>query len=211
MSDPYVPPERAYNLTGQALELIRRHGLGAHICTKSDLVTRDVAVLAELARVRASVAFTVTTADDSLAAKVEPFAPPPSRRFAAMARLAEAGVITGTLMTPVLPFIEDTESNLVEIVERTAACGGRFVFSWYGMTLRDRQREYYYDRLDEHFPGLRAAYERRYGGRYGCEAPGAAALSTAVREACSRLRLITDMKEFGGAFPVRSPEQLRLF
>lgn len=211
MSDPYVPPERTYNLTGRALGMILAAGLGIHIVTKSDMVTRDAAILARLAQIRASVAFTVTTTDDRLAGIVEPGAPSPSRRFAAMAQLAEAGVLTGVTLMPVLPLIQDTPQAITDILERTAAAGGRFAVAYFGLTMRNRQREHFYEQLDRHFPGVRVRYEALYGGRYSCLSPQARALRELSQETCGRLGLLTDMRAIAEASGPPRPRQLSLF
>ena len=110
----------------------------------------------------AAVSFTITTADDDLGKKLEPGAPLVSRRFAAMAQLAAAGIMTGVLLMPVLPFIEDNAENITAIVTRAHECGASYILASFGMTLRDRQRAYYYAQLDRLFPGLRQQYERQY-------------------------------------------------
>ncbi len=207
MSDPYTPAERSLNLTGQALRLIARHGFGVHITTKSDLVVRDVAALVEIGRVWASVSFTVTTADDALARRLEPGAPPSSARFAALAELARAGICAGVTMMPLLPFIEDDEANIAAIVERTREAGGRFIVPAFGMTLRDRQRAYYYRELDRLFPGLRRRYEERYGERYSCPVPNARRLEALFQEHAARYGLVTRMD---GITPPPAPAQLSL-
>ena len=68
--------------------------------------------------------------------------------LAAGEELAAEGILTGVMMMPILPFIEDTEENITAIVERTHASGGSYIIPWFGMSLRDRQRAYYYDQLD---------------------------------------------------------------
>ena len=168
MSDPYTPVERTYRLTGQALEVIARLRFPLHLITKSDLVLRDVDTLAEIHRVRASVTFTITTPHDDLSLRLEPGAPPSSRRFAALAALAARGIETGVAMMPVLPWIEDSEEDVRAIVRRAHDCGARYVIPGFGLTMRDRQRAYYYQELDRLFPGMRERYERTYGDRYSC-------------------------------------------
>jgi len=69
-------------------------------------------------------------------------------------------------MMPILPFIEDTEENIAQIVTRAHECGVTYIVPWFGMSLRDRQRAYYYDELARLFPGLRRRYEARYGNQY---------------------------------------------
>ncbi|MCJ7717941.1 MAG: radical SAM protein, partial [Anaerolineales bacterium] len=109
MNDPYMPVEREYRLTGKSLEIISTHEFPVHILTKSDLVLRDIDLLKEINGVYTAVSFTITTADDELARILEPGAPLPSLRFQAMRELADAGILTGVTMMPILPFLEDSE------------------------------------------------------------------------------------------------------
>ncbi len=197
MNDCYQPLEADLQMTRRALEIIARHGFPVHILTKSDLVLRDLDLLQQIARTYAAVSFTITTADDELAGKVEPGAPLPSRRLAAMAACAAAGIHTGAMLMPVLPFIEDTEENVRTIVRRTAESDGTYIVAAFGMTLRDRQREYYYAQLDRLFPGLRLEYEQRCGQRYSCPARDAKRLEVAFAEACAEYGIARRMPVYG--------------
>ena len=159
MSDPYNPLEAHYLLTRRVLEVIARFAFPVHIITKSDLVVRDLDLLVEIHHAQAAVCFTITTTDDELARQVEPGAPLPSARLAAMQALAARGIPVGASLMPVLPFLEDNEDNITAIVDQTAAHGGSFLIPWFGMSLRDRQREWYYARARPPLP--RAAREIR--------------------------------------------------
>ncbi len=211
MSDPYTPVELRYGLTRKALEIAVRRGLGINLQTKSDLVVRDIDLLQRLVPVRASVVFTITTVDDELAAKIEPHAPPPSRRLAAMSELAAAGIKTGTAMMPVLPFINDTDENAAAVARATAAAGGSFVVPWFGVTLRDRQREHFYRELDRMFPGVSGKYMAAFGGGYECESPGAAALYEALGRVCDRLGILHRMRDVARSLQAKGPRQISLF
>jgi DNA repair photolyase len=184
MNDCYMPLERKVNLTGRALELIAQFGFTVHVMTKSDLVLRDLDTLAEIGQRYATVSFTVTTADDELGKKLEPGAPLVSDRFRAMRAIADRGIQTGVSLMPVLPFIEDNEENIATIVRKTYEHGGSYIIPSFGMTTRDRQRAYYYARLDELFPGLRQKYERAFRDRYHCPANNADGLEKAFYELC---------------------------
>jgi len=197
MNDPYQPLEADLCLTRRALEIILRFHFPVHILTKSDLVLRDLDLLQAINSVYAAVSLTVTTADDELALKLEPGAPSPSRRYAAMARLAAAGIRSGALLMPVLPFIEDTAENIEAVVRRTHESGGTYIIAAFGMTLRDRQRDHYYAQLDRLFPGLRGKYERRFGQRYSCAASNAKVLEAVFHEACARYGIATCMPVYG--------------
>jgi len=134
-----------------------------------------------------------------------------SRRFTAMTRLAEAGLLTGVLLMPVLPFIEDQPDNIRAIVTRAKDCGASYILASFGMTLRDRQRAYYYAQLDRLFPGLRLQYEKHYGDRYSASARGAKRLEQIFKEACERQGLATRMPFYEPASPLGSATQPALF
>lgn len=167
MNDPYMPVEEKYGLVRGALEVMARYRFPVHVITKSDRVLRDLDLLQEISKVYAAVSFTITTTDDDLAKTLEPGAPPPTARLAAMRELTDHGILTGVTMMPVLPFIEDTEENVKDIVEFASVNGASYILPCFGMTLRDRQRQYYYAKLDKFFPGVRAKYVQAYGNAYG--------------------------------------------
>ena len=203
MSDPYLPLEATRRLTAQALEVIAEQQFPVHVLTKSDLVLRDLETLRVISQVYAAISFTITTADDELGKKVEPGAPLVSRRFAAMARLAGASLLTGALLMPVLPFIEDNPENITAIVKHAQECGASYILASFGMTLRDRQRAYYYAQLNRLFPGLRQQYERQYGDRYSAPAQGAAQLEQVFKETCERHGIATHMPFYQPAPPLQ--------
>lgn len=194
MSDPYNPLERDLLLTRRALILLEAYGFGAAIATKSGLITRDIDILTSIGRTMPVICkLTITTCDDELAARVEPRAPSPSRRLAALEELSRAGLFAGVLMMPVLPFLEDNLDNIRAIVERAAGAGARFIYPAMGMTCRTGQREYYYQQLEACFPGLAERYRRRYGARYYCPSPKARELWEVFREECGRRGVLYDM------------------
>jgi DNA repair photolyase len=164
--------------------------------TKSQLVLRDLDTLCRINEIYAAVSFTITTADDELGKRLEPVAPPVSERLRAMKMLAGKGIHTGVTMMPILPFIEDTEENIRAIVEQAHAHGAAYIIPWFGMSLRDRQRAYYYKRLDALFPGLRQRYERTFGDQYACPVPNADQLATLFRNLCRRYGIATRMEPY---------------
>lgn len=196
MSDPYNPFEKDLLLTRHALTLLEAYGFGTAIATKSDLIVRDIDVLVSINRTMPAICkVTLTTCDDALAAKVEPRAPSPSRRLAAVERLSAAGLFTGILMMPVLPFLEDRPENIRAIVNRAADAGARFIYPALGVTCRAGQREYFYRQLEERFPGqgLAERYRRRFGTRYQCVSPKARALWELFQAECGRRGLLYSM------------------
>jgi DNA repair photolyase len=207
MSDTYMPIEKKYRLTRQALEVVRENGFGVHIVTKSNLVERDIDLLKDINKVYAAISFTITTTDDALAAKIEPGAARPSARFEAMKKLANAGIYTGVTLMPLLPYIEDTEENLDSIVKKTREAGGQYFIPGFGVTLRDRQRMYYYKKLDEVFTGLKQKYIDTFGNNYSCSLPHSKKLYQHFYEKCRTASIPTKIRIFE---PIANTSQIGL-
>ena len=191
MSDPYNPFESTECLTRHALEKIARYGFGVVIATKSDLVVRDIPLLQRIrAQSPVAVNITITAAKDVLSRQIEPFAPLSSQRFAALKALSDAGIPAGVLLMPVLPWITDDPENIRAIIQKAAQAGAKYLFNggkkMFGLTMRDRQREYFYARLEEQFPGLSARYRKTYGYDYGCNSPLAGPLWEEYVQTCRK-------------------------
>ena len=201
MSDPYNPFERDERLTEKSLMLIDAYCFGITVITKSPLITRDIPLYKQIAEHSPVLCkMTITTADDRLSRLVEPRVAVSSERFDALARMSDAGVFTGITLMPVLPFIEDTEDNIRTIVRRAHECGVRCIYPAFGMTLRSGNREYFYQKLDESFPGLKDQYIRRYGNRYECPSPNAKKLWQVFTEECVRYGILYEMKAIINAY-----------
>ena len=197
MNDPYMPLEAEVRLTRRALEVIAAAGFPVHVITKSDLVVRDSDLLEEISRkTYAAVTFTVTTAEDALSKRLEPGASVSSRRLAALQVLSQRGLLAGVALMPVLPFIEDTQENIRLILRLAQAAGAKYILPAFGMTLRDRQRRYYYAKLDLLFPGLRPRYEQAFGERYSAAARNARHLGQVCAEMCVELGMATKIPVF---------------
>ncbi len=203
MCDPYNPFEETELLTRHAFELIDAFEFGAAVLSKSALISRDKDIFGSIAEHSPMLCqVTVTTADDSLAALIEPNVSRPSERFEAVAEMSERGLFTGIVMIPLLPFIEDTEENVLQIVRMAKECGARSVYPMFGLTMRSGQREYFYRKLEELFPdsGLAERYARTYGDRYVCTSPRVKKLWKVFTEECTRLGLLYDMRDIISAY-----------
>jgi DNA repair photolyase len=196
MSDAYMPIEKRYKLIRKSLEVIAEHRFPFHTTTKSNLILRDIDLLQEISKIFVSVAFTITTSDDDLAKKIEPYASMPSERFKAMGILSSLGIITGVTMMPILPFIEDNEKNIFDIVKKTSEYGGKFIYPSFGMTLRDRQRIYYYSKLDNEFPGMKEKYQKAFKERYSCGARNYKRIKKVFYEACNKFNISLDIPTY---------------
>ncbi len=212
MSDSYNPFEQTLQTTRAALQEIAAAGFGISLDTKSALVKRDLDLFQ---RIRdhhsAIVKLTITTADDALSRLIEPHVCPSSERFAALRALADAGIFCGVLITPVLPFITDTEENIREIIRKTANAGGKFVFSMFGVTLRTNQRQYFFDQLDTRIPGMSVHYQHVFGNDYYCPSPHHQRLKTLVQKECRAAGLLWRMPDIIRGYRTTENAQLSLF
>lgn len=203
MSDPYNPFEEKELLTRHSLELINAYDFGVTVITKSPLIVRDIDVYKEISEHSPVLCkMTVTTYDDELCRVIEPNTAPSSERFEALAKMAESGLFTGITLMPVLPFINDTESNIRNIVRTAHECGVRCIYPFFGVTLRTNQREYFLDRLDEKFQdsGLRQRYIDCYGSCYKCVSPNVKKLWKLFTEECEKAGILYNMRSIISAY-----------
>ena len=163
-TDPYQPAERRYGRTRAMLEVFAEGG-GREIAvtTKSDLVKRDAALLAEIGkRNSVSVNITITTLDAGLARLLEPKAPRPELRLGAVEALAKAGVAVGVFANPVMPLITDQEAKLDRLAKAARDRGAE----WFGggtLFLQPCARRVFFPFVAQHYPHLLRRYEERFG------------------------------------------------
>ena len=213
MSDPYNPFEKNEKLTRNSLELINAYGFGVAIDTKGILVTRDIDILNDIQKNSpVIVKVSITTADDTLSKIIEPGAAPSSERFAALKQLSGAGIFCGVLMMPILPFINDTEENITAIVDKAKDAGAKFIYPAFGVTMRQGNREYFFEQLDKHFPGYKEKYISKYRNNYVCSSPKSRKLWGLFADLCKQNGILYNMKDIIYAYkrPYEN-EQLSLF
>lgn len=168
MSDPYMHCEEKLRLTRKCLEIIHKYGFGVAVQTKSDRILQDIDLLDEINKeAKCVVQMTLTTYDDDLCRIVEPNVCNTKRRIEVLEKMQKRGIPTIVWLTPILPFINDTEENITAILNECARVGVKGIIDFgMGLTLREGDREYYYAALDKHFPGLKEKYIREFGNAY---------------------------------------------
>ncbi|GHV06049.1 radical SAM protein [Clostridia bacterium] len=188
MCDPYIPLENELQITRQCLELIEKYGFGLAIQTKSARILRDLDLLKAInANAKCVVQMTLTTFDENLCRIVEPNVSTTAERFAALETLRDAGIPTVVWPSPILPFINDTEENLRGILDYCVRSKLRGVICFgFGVTLREGDREYFYKKLDEHFPDMKQKYIRTFGNSYECNSPNNAQLWATYEDVCRK-------------------------
>ncbi len=197
MSDPYMHCEEKLFLTRKCLEIILKYGFGAAVLTKSDRILRDIDLLDEINRsAKCVVQMTLTTYDDNLCRIVEPNVCNTKRRFQVLEEMRERGIPTVVWLTPILPFLNDTEENIAAILEDCVRVGVKGIVCYnMGLTLRDGDREYYYAALDKHFPGMKEKYRKRYGNAYELPSPNAGNLMKVLYGICSKNEILSKPEE----------------
>lgn len=168
MTDPYIPLEMEIGNVRKALQLIDQYGFGFTVITKSNRILRDMDLLQKInEKTKCVVQMTLTTGDEDLCRKIEPNVSTTKERFQVLKTLRDAGIPTVVWLTPILPFINDTEKNISGILDLCieAKVYGIICFGM-GLTLREGNREYFYEQLDSLFPRLKEKYIRMYGNQY---------------------------------------------
>lgn len=186
MSDPYIPLEKTLLLTRKCLELIDHYGFGLAIQTKSDLILRDLDLLKSInEKTKCVVQMTLTTYDEDLCRKIEPDVCTAKRRAEVLNILRDEGIPTVVWFTPVLPFINDTKENVEGILDYCIKAKVHGIIQWgFGVTLREGDREYFYEKLDEHFPGMKEKYIRTFGNSYEVPSPDNEKLTDILIKKC---------------------------
>ena len=215
MSDPYMHCEEDLRLTRRCLEIIHRYGFGAAIQTKSDRILRDIDLIDEINQsAKCVVQITLTTYDDDLCHILEPNVCNTGRRIEVLENMQERGIPTIVWLTPVLPFINDTEENVTSIMNECVRTGVKGIIDFgMGLTLREGNREYYYAALDKHFPGLKQRYIRTYGNAYELPSPNAKKLTDIYKSICRENGMMSTPDEcfrYMGELPERQ-SQISLF
>lgn len=206
-TDPYQPAERKYGLTRRVLiALTKERGLRVYVTTKSDLIARDVELLARIAEQNTvAVSMTVTTMERPLARLLEPYAPCPELRIRALQKLTSAGVPAGVIASPVLPLLTDSEENLAAVAAAAAEAGAHF-FTAGVLFLKPCARRVFYPFLKENFPELLGRYIARYAARAFLDGDYPAAIAARIKRVRERYGLARRTREV-----VVRGEQLRLF
>ena len=189
-TDPYQPIERRARITRSILEVFaHREGYQLGIVTKSNLILRDIDLLQRIsANNSLTVHFTITTPDAALARKLEPRAPRPDLRFAAVHRLREQGIAAGVFCSPVMPGINDAPRQ-IDRMARLASEAGALFFSANPLFLKSCSRATYFGFLRQHFPQLVPDYEKRFATADFAAPNYRRELSATVKDACRRYGL----------------------
>ena len=217
MCDPYMHWEEKLQMTRKCLEVIDRYGFGVSILTKSVRILRDLDLLKSIhEKSKCVVSMTLTTFDEDLCKILEPNVSTTKERVEVLKVMQAHGIPTIVWLCPILPFINDTKENVEGILDYCGDAGVYGIIDFgMGLTLRDGDREYFYDALDKHFPGMKAKYHQKYGYAYEIPSDNREELMEVFHKKCREYGIIYGNKElfrFLNEFPEsKGFEQLELF
>ena len=188
MTDPYVPIEKRLQHVRKCLELIYRYGYGFSCLTKSDLILRDLDLLKKInEKTKVVVQITLTTADDDLCRKIEPNVCPTSKRVEVLKKLNEYDIPAVVWLSPILPYINDSENNINSILDYCIDTNVKGVLNLdMGFSLREGNREYFYKKLDENFPGLKDKYVEEFGNSEFIYSKNNRKLKRIIKDSCQK-------------------------
>jgi DNA repair photolyase len=215
MTDPYIHLEERIGNTRKCLKIIYKYGFGLAIITKSNRILRDLDLLKKInEKSKCVVEMTLTTYDEDLCRILEPNVSTTQERFEVLKIMQENKIPTVVWLCPILSFINDTKENLMGILNYCieAKVYGVICFNM-GLTLREGNREYFYQKLDKYFPGLKKIYQKKYGNRYIITSDKNNELMKIFYNVCKKNNIEYDIKEifkYLGHFPEKT-KQLTLF
>lgn len=197
MTDPYIPLEEELKLTRRCINQIERFDFGLVIQTKSNLILRDIDILEKInKKTKCVVATTLTTYDEELCKVIEPNVSTTKERFEMLMAMKERGIPTIVWLSPFLPLINDTEENLRGLMDYCIKAGVYGIINFgIGLTLREGNREYFYEQLDRKFPGLKEKYIETYGNAYEVVSPNNDYLMQIFKELCEEHGIQYDREE----------------
>jgi DNA repair photolyase len=197
MCDPYIHLEEKLQMTRQCISLIDQYGFGLSIQTKSARILRDLDLLKSInEHSKCVVQITLTTYDEKMCKKIEPNVSTTLERVEVLEKMRDEGIPTIVWLGPILPFLNDTEENLRGILDYCVKAKVKGILCFgFGVTMREGNREYFYDQLDDLFPGLKNRYERTFSNAYECKSENHHHLMSIFNEVCSKNGIMHDSHE----------------
>jgi len=168
--DVYQPAEKQVKITRTLLHLAYMYNVPVQILTKNTLALRDLDLFKKINETTyAAVNFSITLADERAQKIFEPRASTTTERFNAIQKLRGEGIHSGVYFYPPLPFIGDTDENMLAIFQKAKDVGAEFVYVW-SLTLKPGRNKISFLRtIQKHYPHLLSKYRQLYGNnnKYG--------------------------------------------
>jgi DNA repair photolyase len=148
---------------------------------------------------------------EAVTKKIEPHAPRPADRFKLLSKLAAEGIPCGIKLSPMIPFVNDSEDNVKDIIRLAKSSGVRFIYPSFGITLHDGQRDRFYAMIEREFPGLKNVFMDTFGLKPVCVSPSAPQLKKTFVIECKKQKILYGMKEIIAMIRPDRTVQMKLF
>ncbi len=211
--DPYNLEEKSLNLMHQALEMIKKYQLGVFIETSSNLILRDLEIIKEISKnAPAVVAIVLSHTKDPLTKTFEgDHASTYHERLKLIHKLKNEGLKVGALIKPVIPFINDSEEIINEIVNSLVPLNIDFIYPNFVLSISDEQRLNFIQLVNQSFPGLKNLYMDRFGIKRTWTSTNQQTLKKEFVFACKKNKIRFGMKEIVEFIHPNTFEQFSLF
>jgi DNA repair photolyase len=211
--DPYNQMENEYHLMRKALQLILDYQMGVFIETTSDLIISDFDLLKKINKY-APVVITIPIGHttDLVSEKMEGSkAIKFNDRIKLLRKCKDAGFITGILFKPLIPYMNDSEENILQIIDKATDAACDFIYPSFVITLEENQRKSFFDLIDHDFPGLRNVYMDKFGMKKTWSSPYQQNLKKQFVFACKKNKIAYGMKDIIQMIKPSKNEQFSLF
>lgn len=210
--DPYNRLEETLMFMPQALQLLHKHSIGVLIETYSPLIIRDIPLLLELSKVAPVVVIVpVGFENEHIKNLVDPDSPSLAEREKLIHRLKEAGIKVGTILKPIIPYINDNKTQVISLVERLSNAGCEFAYPTFGISLSDMQRKQFFQVVDNEFPGLNNIYMDTFGEKQTWVSPNSNDFKKNFVFECKKRKIPYGMKEIIHFIKPDTTIQFKLF
>jgi len=200
VNDAYQPIEKKIENTKKILEVIAKYKFPINIATKSDLITRDIDILQKIANdTWCTVGFSISTTNEELAKFLEPHSSRPFERLNALKKIKKEApnMQVGTYFLPIIPFLSDNDENLEEVVKKSKDAGADFVLFAPGLTLRDSQAQYFFNKLRESkYQHIEKLLKNLYKGEIHPPADYSKEINTKVFNLCQKYGIQVRVKRW---------------
>jgi DNA repair photolyase len=210
--DPYASYSQDRTLMRDIYHSLIQHQMGLYIETASDEIIKDMDLLIKLKNLAPlMVAVPISTIHDILLQKLEPNTEPQANQWKLIAKLRQEGIITGAIMKPMIPFINDTETDVKRYIDQAKAANCSFIYPTFGIHLDHEQRASFLDLIGKELPGLKNIYMDTYGLKNVWTSQSQKILKKAFVIDCKKAKIPFGMGEIIRLVRKSSNIQLKLF
>ncbi|HOP56608.1 MAG TPA: hypothetical protein PLH02_00270 [Bacillota bacterium] len=210
--DPYVASINKVGTMKKVLEAIKESNMGLYLETSSENVLEDIPIIVKISEnAPVLIAIPVGFVNDEMGRMFEPSEPSFAAKLRLIRRFASENLRVGVILKPVIPFVNDSEENILQILNKAKEAGASFMYPSFGIIISDEQRPSFYSLIDKHYPGLKNIYMDNFGIRKSISSANAEKLKKAFVFSAKKMHVDFGMKEIIRSVKPTSDMQMKLF